>query len=563
MEALSNGSAGSIRVMHLETDMLGQTKFRSSKSEANNVQHNLQKEITTLRDTNRTIQMKLRDIEVSNDDFERQARNTSSSLEDLESKYNIAIERAVMLEEEIKIGEQEREGLRIEAQRLRDELSDLKIEAEITHNQLRRAGRTVGIQHSREITPTNPDISRTHSSKSEHSPNTSASSPTVATPPTKSVSSTVSNTPTPPSPPMSEKSSPPASSRVTSSLQKAKLSVVGFTSTPRAARYSSRPPQHSRGPSMPPTIGHTNPSIVRRTNNRRDDSRQKPSDKLPPSTSLTQIRGLIGKMQRLEDRVQAARSKLPAPTFTPPRASPRPGSALGQSHIPASVTVRSSKKRMGNSNASSISSSRTNGESSDLTLSRRQSSSRLSYGGNLPTPTRDLNHPNCTSSTPTSRASMSSRGSISNISGFVQQQMISSRPGSRQSVSGARTPLGHYSSNTTVSEFRARPRSSIGGSQASSHGEAYSASVRRLSNFDFDESAEGGGSSTPTPSRRSTVIKELSGIPTAGLRKTRPSISGSGLVCRRTSLGLGPGDMGPPQRAKHAEEKLNDVDEVF
>ena len=82
--------------------------------------------------------MKLRDIEVANDDFERQARNTTSSLEDVESKYNVAIERAVMMEEEIKIGEQEREGLRIEAQRLRDELGDLKIEAEILQDKLKR-----------------------------------------------------------------------------------------------------------------------------------------------------------------------------------------------------------------------------------------------------------------------------------------------------------------------------------------------------------------------------------------------------------------------------------------
>ena len=75
--------------------------------------------------------MKLRDIEVSNDDFERQARNTTSSLDDLDSKYNQAIERGVMAEEEIKNADQERESLRIETQRLRDELNDLKIEAEI------------------------------------------------------------------------------------------------------------------------------------------------------------------------------------------------------------------------------------------------------------------------------------------------------------------------------------------------------------------------------------------------------------------------------------------------
>ncbi|KAA6407016.1 MAG: hypothetical protein FRX48_09082 [Lasallia pustulata] len=107
------------------------SKYKQSKAEANSAQNTLQKEITPLRDTNRTIQLKLRDIEVANDDFERQARNTTSSLEDLKSKYNVAIERGVMLEEEIKLGEQEREALKIETQRLRDELFDLKVEAEI------------------------------------------------------------------------------------------------------------------------------------------------------------------------------------------------------------------------------------------------------------------------------------------------------------------------------------------------------------------------------------------------------------------------------------------------
>lgn len=43
-------------------------------------------------------------MEVQNDDFERQTRNQTSSLEDIETKYNVAIEREVMLEEEIKIG---------------------------------------------------------------------------------------------------------------------------------------------------------------------------------------------------------------------------------------------------------------------------------------------------------------------------------------------------------------------------------------------------------------------------------------------------------------------------
>ncbi|KAI5302748.1 NADH:ubiquinone oxidoreductase [Ascosphaera pollenicola] len=115
------------------------TKYKKSKAEASAVQSTLQKEITSLRDAHRTLQLKLRDIEVANDDFERQARNTTSSLEDMESKYNIAIERGVLLEEEIKSGEREREKLRFENQRLRDELADLKVETHIVQEKLRKA----------------------------------------------------------------------------------------------------------------------------------------------------------------------------------------------------------------------------------------------------------------------------------------------------------------------------------------------------------------------------------------------------------------------------------------
>jgi hypothetical protein len=119
--------------------MFLQTKYKQSKTEGNSAQNNLQKEITSLRDTNRTLQLKLRDIEVANDDYERQARNTTSSLEDMEYKHNSAIERGVLLEEEMREGEQERESLRIQNQRLRDELTDLKVEAEIVQEKLRNA----------------------------------------------------------------------------------------------------------------------------------------------------------------------------------------------------------------------------------------------------------------------------------------------------------------------------------------------------------------------------------------------------------------------------------------
>lgn len=418
-----------------------QSKYKQSKAEANSAQNTLQKEITTLRDTNRTVQLKLRDIEVANDDFERQARNTTSSLEDLESKYNVAIERAVMLEEEMKLGEQEREALRIETQRLRDELSDLKVEAEIMQHKLHRAG-AGSKRQIRKPTPLGPGIPRSNSPVSENSAGTTTSSPVLATPPTKSASSTTSDAPTPPSPPVSDKSIPASSKNTALPQPKSRLSISDTNSTPRPSHYVSRPPRRSRGPSIAVNNGGLTPSIPRRTTINRPDGPQQPSLGLPHSGSLHQIRGLIGKMKNLEQRVHSARSKLPGPTMTPPRASPRSGSALSQSHIPASVTVRSHKKRTGDSN---VTSSLFRESVSESTPMGKRHVSRLSYGGPAATPTRDNRQENTDTTNGTyatrssSRASLSTRSSISQLTGAYAPTASSNnnRPSSHQ----AHTPL--------------------------------------------------------------------------------------------------------------------------
>ena len=502
------------------------------------------------------MQLKLRDIEVANDDFERQARNTTSSLEDLESKYNIGIERGVMLEEEVRIGEQEREALRIETQRLRDELRDLKVEAEIMQNKLRHAGAATERQRVKKPAPLGPGIAQPRSPVSEHSPTSTTSSPTVATPPTKSVSSTVSDTPTPPSPPTSESSLRVASNTPGSSLPKTLYLTADLNITPRPLHHSSRPPRHSCGPSIPISNGSSNPSVARRTTLSRPGHSQQQPD-LPSSGSLYQIRGLIGKMQKLEERVHSARSKLPAPTSTPPRASPRSGSSLGESAIPATITMRSQKKRIGGSNANGALAS-TPGPYDPTSLTMRKPS-RLSFGGPPPTPTREI--PAIGPSRPSSRASVTSRPSISQLPSSIN------RPSSRQSQSGARTPVSHYSAST-ASESR-RPRSSIGGSYGATHSHGHSRSVSRLSNYrheaseNLEEEVENSETLTPTPARRITIGKGevVSGIPAPrGLGKR---LSGAG---RRISSGPGvkareDGDMGPPGR--RTVKKLSGVGETF
>ncbi|PGH13092.1 hypothetical protein AJ80_06464 [Polytolypa hystricis UAMH7299] len=505
------------------------TKYKQAKAEANSAQNTLQKEITTLRDTNRTLQLKLRDIEVANDDFERQARHTTSSLEDLESKYNVAIERGVLLEEEIRGGEQEREALRIENQRLRDELSDLKIEAHIIQGKLRKTETALHARNNR-LTPLDSGLAAPHTPEvSDHSPATTASSPTIATPPTKSVSSVTSDTQTPPSPPFSESSINASKMPATPKIPRPRVSISESSNFGRSQSSSFRSSLHSRGPSIP-TSNSGKPTATSRRSVTRADTRAG----LPKSGSLYQIRGLIGKMQQLEQRVQSARSRLPGPVDTPPKVSPRSGSALGQDYIPSNVTVRSARKRTSGSVASSR-----DGESTPSYIPQ----SRNSFGFSQSTTGRSVHG----ESRPSSRTSASSRTSLNYGNASIPQP----RPESRQSMQGTRTPIGHYSTNPTT-ESR-RPRSSLSNYN-------HSANMSHIDEHETDIS-------TPTP-RRSTFNKGdyQSGIPTPGSSTKRQSggVGGVGSMIpapRRISSGLDrrDGDMGPPERKK----KLSGVGETY
>lgn len=512
-----------------------------------------------LRDTNRTTQLKLRDIEVANDDIERQARNTSSSLEDLESKYNVAIERAVMLEAEIQVGEQEREALRIEAQRLRDELSDLRIEAEITQEKLRRmefAAAAAGNPPLRPLPTKTPDRPRT--SPSEPSPASSASSPTRSTPPPpKSSTTSVSDVPTPPSPPISETSINAVSTLKTpNKFSKPKLPSDDSDATPRP-QFQQRLPRLSYGQQSSMAEGDIASAVPRRISSVRPMGT--PSTRLPPSSSLRQIRGLIGQMQRLEQRVHSARSKLPGSALSPLGASSSDSRQSSEHEaIPASITVRSHKKRTGGSIAGNGSISMAGGTTplSTSRLSRPSFGFATSHQGDV------------VNSRPDSRASISSRTSVPYHAAPTFQ-----RPSSRASITGTRTPLGHYSTGChyaigPIGEAR-RPRSSIGGSYTAVHGHAHG---HAMSVGGLEEKPL--GFSTPTP-RRSTLNKpdahHTSGIPTpsglskrqsGALRPAEPTTTTTPRPRKATSQGVfsAPPDreMGPPERKK----KLSGVGEV-
>jgi len=441
----------------------------------------------------------------------------------------------------MKIGEQEREALRIETQRLRDELSDLRIESDIVQEKLRLAEATIERHHERKVSNhLAGDSLRPRSPASEASTSaTTLSSPTAASTPPHTKAGALRPDVTPPSPPLSDA---PVSRRPIPStpMPMRKTSTTrDSAATPRPALHQPRLPRHSRGPSIPAarpsmgTSGRATPSIKTTAPAPRvprpSVGGNAPAGGLPRSGSLYQIRGLIGKMQKLEERVYSARSKLPAPTNTPPRASPRNGSAMGHHISSGNVTLRSNRKRTSHASAAS---SRADAPDSGV--------SRLSFG--IPTSSREPSN-----SRPNSRASISSQSRPESRSGMQRPESRSGmqRPESRsgmqrpESRGSTRTPMGHYSS-ASISGRIQRPRSSMSGiSSAHSHTKSFSMSLR-----DSETGSNSDGSNVATPVARRLTL-EKSGIPTPSGLPRRQSAG------RRSSTGFADGgDMLPPARPR-------------
>ncbi|KAJ4861194.1 hypothetical protein T069G_06182 [Trichoderma breve] len=504
-------------------------KYKESKAETTTAQASLEKEITNLREANRTLTLRLRDSEVANDDFERQARNTTSSLEDMESKFNQAVERGVLMEEEIKMGEQEREALRIESQRLREELSELKIEAELMQDKVKK----YESRHSTISSDISILESPTFDKAVDASVDSAASSPLITTPPeiTKSLGEPTTELLDPPSPPMSDASahilpSVDASSRARGGASSSTGNRVVTGGRPSISGISGISGNNSNSNSGgAPLRTPTHRSTVSRNSNY----------KIPASNSLSHIRLLTAQMQRLEARVHSVRSKLPAPggsstgSRTPPRPASRPAMPSLTPTAPTSTAVRSRKRAT------------TQSTTSHTPRLSASGVSRINFGtqSNGRTTDSEISRPVSRSSGASSYARPPSRNEIP----------LPTRPMSRSSFSaGTRTPIG-------------RP--------ASSFGRGHSGSVSGVNLLGEEPEHE---PPYRTPSRRGTFstrydlgtsiggIGGLSGIPTPGLRRQ----SGA----RRISLSSGSTNTGGvPLRSGRVSttgfRKLGDLGETY
>ena len=504
-----------------------------------------------LRDANRTLQLKLRDSEVANDDFERQARNTSSSLEDMESKHNMAVERAVLLEEEIKIGELEREQLRIETQRLKEELSEVRIEAELLQDKIRNH------ESNRHFSPISTDTSVFDGSN--HS---AASSPFITTPidlkspVSESIPGSLELLTDPPSPPMSDASiSFPRASNAHAPVRRARMQSMDEHAVPTPRRRpvvtAGRAPGTRSGVTgsallrTPATAAGASSSLA--TTGRTPYTA---SNKTPGSNSLSHIRNLTAQMQRLEDRVHRARSKLPGPLSTPPDMSLSPRNSIG----PSGFSSIRPHKRGETSTAVSV--------TSDESASTHASTMHAAAPSGRHVPRLS-----------TSGVSRLSFGPLPNRGSDIS----ASRPGSRASGASSvrpesRTSLTRSPSRTnfsTCTRTPLRPQSSLSGSLHHNHNHKILASDsnRRV---DDDVVAED-PPTLRTPNRRSTLSARLgkssrpplssSGIPTPGRRTSSVSVPATGATLGPTSRPTSAMALRPPSAA--SRRPLDDLGETY
>jgi hypothetical protein len=90
----------------------------SLQTNHNTTTTSLQRELDSLRQENQRTKIQLRELEMGNDDLERNERAVASSLSDIEAKYARALEEKILLEHELL----DKAHLEEECQRLKDEL---------------------------------------------------------------------------------------------------------------------------------------------------------------------------------------------------------------------------------------------------------------------------------------------------------------------------------------------------------------------------------------------------------------------------------------------------------
>ncbi|KAG8896274.1 NADH:ubiquinone oxidoreductase [Tulasnella sp. 408] len=108
------------------------SKFMNLQQTHNTTTNSLQRELDATRQSLQLYKAQVRELELGNDDLERNERQATSSLVDVEQKYAKALEDKILLEHEL----QDKAVLEETCQRLRDELRDANVEISVLKDQM-------------------------------------------------------------------------------------------------------------------------------------------------------------------------------------------------------------------------------------------------------------------------------------------------------------------------------------------------------------------------------------------------------------------------------------------
>jgi len=116
-------------------------KFIHLQTLHNTTTSSLQRDLDTCRQEYHTVKVHMRELEMGNDNLERNERAVASTLAELEVKYSKALEEKILLEHEL----MDKANLEETLQRLRDELRDAYEEVESLKHQLSKEDKAASV----------------------------------------------------------------------------------------------------------------------------------------------------------------------------------------------------------------------------------------------------------------------------------------------------------------------------------------------------------------------------------------------------------------------------------
>ncbi|TDL28382.1 hypothetical protein BD410DRAFT_834493 [Rickenella mellea] len=111
------------------------SKFMSLQTTHNTTTTSLQRELDTVRQSHQQLKVQMRELEMGNDDLERNERAVTSTLADMEGKYSRVLEEKILLEHELL----DKASLEEQCQRLKDELTDAALEVTVLKERIAQA----------------------------------------------------------------------------------------------------------------------------------------------------------------------------------------------------------------------------------------------------------------------------------------------------------------------------------------------------------------------------------------------------------------------------------------